>query len=392
MSKPLEGVRVLELAAHIAGPACGRLLADLGADVIKIEPSAGDPWRQTGISYVPGRFSMEENPSYDIVNTGKRSIVLDLKSEKGQQTVHRLLERTDIFFSNFRPDALRRLGLHYEQLRPRYPGLIYGLSLGFGEEGPEAKKKAMDVTAFWSRTGFLRDQCRAEDDHPVMPPWCVGDTVVGTQLALELVSAYVNRLKTGCGDLVKTGLMQESTFVFGHMIAISQPPWGRSFPRSVMENVVEGDFLCRDGNYVFVSSVGGQATANQLARMLGCPELCDDPRFSTPKARFSPENRPAIHAILCEAFLKKTAEEWSDLALEYDLPVTRMLHYSEVANDEQAWANGYLEYVDYPNGHRDVLPASPFKMESLGNLKTSPAHAIGQDTAEILRELDIGEP
>ena len=389
MGKPLDGVRVIELAAHIAGPSCGRLLCDLGAEVIKIEPGTGDPWRKTGIGYCPNRYSMEENPSYDICNTGKKSVVLDLKSGDGKKAMRKLLSTADIFFTNFRPDALRRLGLHYDEIRPEFPGLIYGISLGFGEKGPEAAKKAMDVTAFWARTGFLRDQALLEDDHPMFPPWCVGDTAVGTQLALELTAAYVNKLRTGKGDLVKSGLFQEGVFLFGHMITITQPPYGKQFPQKRLDHATDYDFRCKNDSYVMVSLVGGDKTLFAIFRMLGHEEWCTDPRFENAAKRR--EHKPEIYALLCEAFLQKEAKEWSELALTYDVPVTVMPHYSELSSDEQAWANGYLERVTYPNGNENVLPRSPICMESVGDIFTEPAHTIGQDTEEVLRSIGFYE-
>ena len=390
MARPLEGVRVIELAAHVAGPSCGRLLSDLGAEVIKIEGPTGDPWRATGIGYCPNRFTMEENPSYDICNTGKKSIELNLKSEFGQTAVHRLLETADMFVSNFRPDALKRLGLHYEQICPRYPGLIYGMSLGFGEKGPEASKKAMDVTAFWARSGFLRDQNPVELDEPFFPPWCVGDTVVGTQMALQMVAAYINKLKTGRGDIVKTGLFQESVYLFGHMIAITQPPFGKQFPQSRLNHLMDYHFRCKDGEYVMVSLVGGNNSNLQIFRMLGLGELCDDERFSTGAGRAA--NAEEVYRVVREAFLKKTTKEWSALAADYDIALTVMPHYRDMAEDEQAWANGFLERIEYPNGHSDVVPASSFDMGCMEKRPTLPAHKIGEDTEEILRELGLKKP
>lgn len=381
---------MIELAAHIAGPSCGRLLCDLGAEVIKIEGPTGDPWRATGISYCPNRFSMEENPSYDICNTGKKSIVLDLKSDFGKEAALKLLETADMFVSNFRPDALKRLGLHYEQVCPKFPGLIYGMSLGFGEKGPEASKKAMDVTAFWARSGFLRDQNPIEIDEPFFPPWCVGDTAVGTQMALQMVAAYINKLKTGKGDIVKTGLFQESVYLFGHMITINQPPFGKKFPQSRLDHVMDYHMKCKDGEYVMVSLVGGNATNLQVFKMLGLEELCEDERFNTYQGRA--QHREELYQIIREAFLKKTTKEWSDLAAEQDVPLTVMPHYRDLAEDEQAWANGFLERVEYPNGHSDVVPASSFDMGCMEKQPTKPAHTIGQDTEEVLREIGMKLP
>lgn len=391
MARPLEGVRVIELAAHIAGPACGRLLGDLGAEVIKIESATGDPWRVTGRDYCPNRYDIElENPSFDICNTGKKIIVLDLKSDFGKEAARKLLATADVFVTNFRPAALKRLGLHYEQICPEYPGLIYGMSLGFGEKGPEAEKKAMDVTAFWARTGFLRDMNPVEIDEPFFPPWCVGDTAVGTQMALEIVAAYVNKLKTGKGDVVKAGLMQESVYLFGHMITITQPPYGKKFPQSIYDHVLDYHMKCKDGRFVMISLVGGNQAALQVFRMLGHEEWCEDEHFNTWASRAA--NKEEVYDKVRAAFREKTAAEWNELAAEFDVALTVMPHFSELAEDEQAWANGYLERVEYPNGNSDVVPASVIDMGCMEKKKTEPAHAIGADTEEVLRSIGMQLP
>lgn len=135
MSKPLAGVKVVELSTFVAGPVSARLLADLGAEVIKVERPEGDAWRATGISYLPNRFSKDENPVFDIYNAGKKHVALNLKSKEGMEAFHRLLAEADVFITNTRPRALKRLGLSYEDIQEKYPSLVYGILLGYGEEG-----------------------------------------------------------------------------------------------------------------------------------------------------------------------------------------------------------------------------------------------------------------
>jgi crotonobetainyl-CoA:carnitine CoA-transferase CaiB-like acyl-CoA transferase len=137
MSKPLAGVKVVELATFVAGPVSARLLADLGAEVIKVERPEGDAWRATGVSYLPNRFSKDENPVFDIYNAGKKHVALNLKTPEGMEAFHRLLADADVFITNTRPRALKRLGLSYEDIKEKYPSLVYGILLGYGEEGPE---------------------------------------------------------------------------------------------------------------------------------------------------------------------------------------------------------------------------------------------------------------
>ena len=155
--KPLEGITVIELSTFVAAPVCARFLADMGARVIKIEPPKGDSWRVSGVAYLSHRFSESENPIFDIYNTGKDMVSLNLKTEEGMGIMHQLLEKADVFVTNNRPAALERLGLHYNQLREKYPRLIYAMLLGFGEKGPDAESPAFDTTAFWARSGFMRD-------------------------------------------------------------------------------------------------------------------------------------------------------------------------------------------------------------------------------------------
>ena len=148
MNKPLENIRVVELSTFVAAPSCARLLADMGAEVIKIEHPKGDAWRHTALSYKPGFYNYKHNPVFDIYNSNKKHIAINLKSEEGMEAMHKLLEKTDIFITNTRPAALERLGLSYEQLKQRYPSLIYAIILGYGEKGPDASLPAFDTTAF----------------------------------------------------------------------------------------------------------------------------------------------------------------------------------------------------------------------------------------------------
>ena len=176
MSGPLSGIKVIELAAFVAAPTVGRLMADMGADVIKVESPAGDGWRATGISYLPKRFNEDENPVFDIYNNGKKFVCLDLKAPEGIEALHKLLADADVFLTNTRPRSLAKLGLDYETLSQKYPQLIYAHVLGYGEKGPEKDTPAFDTTAFWSRGGFLRDLAPDGPDYfPVNAPSGVGD-------------------------------------------------------------------------------------------------------------------------------------------------------------------------------------------------------------------------
>ena len=391
MHKPLSGIKVLDLSTFVAAPVCSRLLADMGADVIKVERPEGDTWRQTGIAYLPRRFSDAENPVFDIYNSGKKHIALDLKTEDGKKIFFQLLENADVLVTNTRLAALQRLGISYEDLKDRYPRLIYAIVLGYGEEGPDADKPAFDTTAYWSRSGFLRDMAPlSEHFAPVQPPFGVGDTVTGYLLMGEICAALYRRTQTGKGDYVRSSLYHNGIFTMGTMEIITQQPWGRAFPATRIDHSLPGGYYrCADDEWIYIAVGYAQGMIPRLCAAIGRPELAEDPRYSTQAART--ENKEDYYKIFCDAFRSKPAQHWLAVAQQLDLPIVRMNHFSDVAEDPQAWVNGYLEHVEFANGQTDVMPSSPIEMDSIGPLKTTPAPEVGADTGEILRSLGYSD-
>lgn len=389
--KPLEGVTVVDLSTFVAAPVCGRLLADLGARVIKVEAARGDTWRATGINHVPNRYCKDENPVFDIYNTGKEFISLNLKSPEGKEAMLKLLSRADVFLTNTRPAALKRLGLDSDTLREMFPGLIYALLVGYGEKGPDKDNPAFDSTAFWSKSGFLHDQAtRREDFAPINPPFGMGDTVCGYFLLAEICAALVRKAKTGKGDLLSSGLFHNGLFATGTMSLINQKPFGKKYPVSRVEHSVPGGmYCCSDGAWVYVGISSFPAKIPAMMTALGHPEVGTDPNYVTPEFRVV--DKEGIYQICKEAFLTNTSAYWLEKGVEFDLPIVKLNTYSSAYEDEQAWANGYLEKVTFPSGNTDIMPRSPIEMESVGELKTVPAAGIGAHTAKVLAELGYTE-
>ena len=387
MQAPLSGIRVLDLSTFVAAPVCCRLLADMGASVIKVERPDGDTWRLTGKAYCPARFSDQENPVFDIYNSGKRHIALDLKTPEGKEVFFRLLEKADVFVTNTRPAALKRLGISYEDLKDRFPGLIYGIVLGYGEEGPDKDKPAFDTVGYWSKSGFLLDMAATNGQYsPVLPPFGVGDTITGYLLMGQICAALVRKQQTGKGDYVRSGLYHNGIFTMGTMQIITQKPWGREFPTTRWEySVPGGNYQCADDEWIYIAVGYAQALIPRLCEALDRPELAEDPRFGTPEGRRA--NLKLCYETFRDAIREKPLAHWLQKAEEFDLPIVRMQHFSDVAEDPQAWANDYLEKVEFANGNVDIMPSSPIEMESLGRLKTTPAAQIGAHTEEILKEL-----
>lgn len=386
MNKPLSGIKVVELADFVSAPVCARILADMGAEVIKIERHTGNAWRATGKASCPWKFTDEENPGYDINNTGKRHIVLNLKTEQGLEACHKLLEKADVFVTNMRVQALKRLGLDYESVKDKYPKMIYAIGLGYGEKGPDANNPAFDHTAFWARTGFLLDMAPMTDDyHPVFPPSSVGDNFTGITLASEVCAALFNRTKTGKGDYVRSSLFHNGIFAMGAMQIATQGEDGSVFPRTrQLHGVAYGDYMCKDGRYVYIAAGYAEKLIAKVFSIIGREDLINDPKFNSAAARTANANE--MYDIIKEAVLQKTSEEWLAFAREADIPMVKMQHFSEVSEDEQALANGYIQEVNYPSGVTYKIASSPIEMDSIGELHTEPTKAIGTDTEAVLKE------
>ena len=386
MSKPLEGIKVIELADYVSAPVCCRILADMGAEVIKIERNSGNVWRATAIGSCPAKFNQDENPGYDINNTGKKHIVLNLKTAEGMEVCHKLLATADVFVTNNRVQALKRLGLDYESIKDKYPKLIYAIGLGYGEKGPDANNPAFDHTAFWARTGFLLDMAPVTDDYqPVFPPSSMGDNFTGMTLATEVCAALFNRTKTGKGDYVRSSLFHNGIFAMGAMQICTQKTAGTAYPRTrAGHGAAYGYYKCSDDRYVYIASGYAEKLIAKVFEIIGRSDLMQDERFNTASARDA--NNEELYAIISNAMLTKTSEEWLAFAREADIPMVRMQHFSEVSEDEQAIANGYIQEVEYPSGITYKIASSPIEMDSIGELKTEPTKAVGSDTDNVLKE------
>ena len=389
MSGPLSGIKVVELAAFVAAPVAGRILADLGAEVIKIESPAGDGWRITGVSY-NRRFNKDENPVFDIYNTGKKFACLNLKNEEGMEVMHKLLSEADVFLTNTRPAALKRLGLSYEDLKEKYPQLVYAIVLGYGEKGPEKDTPAFDTTAFWGRGGFLRDLSPKTDEYyPLNPPSGVGDTATGYLLVAEIATALFNRTRTGKGDYVRSTLFHNGVFCFGSMAIITQKPFGNKYPVHRKDlGVPGGSYECSDGEWCYFT-LAAPGSLEKVCEITGLSHLLDDPEFA-PAKRFA--NRHIFYPMFREAFKSKPCKYWTDKAKEKDLTLVRLHHFSDISEDPQAWENGYVEHVEFATGNVDVMPASPIEMESCTPPKTKATpNAPGADTKAVLAQLGYSE-
>ena len=384
--KPLEGVRVIEMSTFIAVPACARFFAEFGADVIKIEPKGGDVVRFNGVS--EGRLGDPyENTTFDLENAHKRSLVVNLKAPEGREILYKLLEDTDIFLTNWRPQALAKLGLNYEDLKDRFPKLVYASFTGYGETGPDMNLPGYDFTAFWARGGLLGTLYQ-KDSEPINLIPGIGDHISGMFLAAGIMTALYNAQKTGKGDKVSTSLLHSSIFVQGIAIQAAQyKGLGQTYPisRKTAENPFNNTYKSKDGRFIQLSMPPFDMFYPKFMPLIGREDLVGNPRYTMDSITKNKLHGEFVQ-IITDAFEQKTAEEWSKILVEGDIPFSICQVWEEVLEDKQAWASGVFEEVDYPSGKRAMV-RPPVCIEGAEAKKYTRGPMLAEHSEEILREL-----
>ena len=387
--KPLEGIKVVELSTMLAGPMTARILADWGADVIKVETPKGDPWRaQGGTSMSP--TTEAANPNFDMQNINKRFISLNMRSKEGMDVMMKLLSKADVFVTNNRLQALEAMGLTYEQLKEKYPRLIHAHVLGYGSEGPEKNRPGYDYTAFCARTGFLADFAPAGGP-PINTVAGVGDHSVAVALAGGIAAALLKRERTGEGDKVDVSLLQMGTFIFtcGLLNGFN----GRQYPRSRYDCAHAGSntYQGSDGEWMYLAIVDYQKKFEPFCRVIGHEELLEDVRFNTQEAYY--KNKGELTKILEKVFIEKPISYWHKLLDENDLPHEVCYHFKDVPYDPQVKANNYAYIHEYSDGTKTVFTNAPVHFGSIDpfEIPCGTAGPVGCDSEEILEELGYGD-
>jgi crotonobetainyl-CoA:carnitine CoA-transferase CaiB-like acyl-CoA transferase len=309
MAGPMDGVRIVELGVWVAGPAAGGILADWGADVVKIEPPAGDPAR-TFQRMLGG--DMPNNPVFELDNRSKRSIVLDLSTDDGRAVALELIDQADVFLTNIRLPALRRLGLDHESLLARNDRLIYAIITGYGIEGPDADRAAYDIAAFWARSGIAH-LLTPPNANPPFQRGGMGDHSVGLSCAAAVSAALFSRERTGQGQLVSTSLLRQGVYTVGFDLNLVLG-WGTHAQvgtRDTMGNPAINNYTAGDGRRFWIVGLEGERHWPPLARAVGHPEWLEDSPFATPAGRA--QNARELIALLDAEFAKKSLAEWAEI-------------------------------------------------------------------------------
>jgi len=385
MSGPLDGVRVAELAVWVAGPGAGGILADWGADVIKVEPPGGDPYR-TFLNVLGG--DLPSNPVFELDNRGKRAIALDLSSVRGIALVHELVAGADVFLSNLRPASLGRIGLGPDEVHARHPALVYALITGYGLEGPDAERGAYDIAAFWARAG-IAESLRTPGGPLPFQRGGMGDHSVAMTAVAAINAALVERSRTGRGQVVSTSLLRQGAYTIGFDMNVALM-WGQSLGigvRETMYSPVLNNYTAGDGRAFWIVGLEGDRHWPALARAVGHPEWLGDERFATGRGRAV--NAGELIGLLDEIFAAKSLDEWAEIfAAEPELFWSPVNSIDDLVADEQFHAAKGV--VQVPDEQSSVpMVATPVDFEGEPPVPRYRAPHLGEHTREILAELGL---
>jgi crotonobetainyl-CoA:carnitine CoA-transferase CaiB-like acyl-CoA transferase len=387
----LQGVKVIEHATYYAAPGAGGILSDWGAEVIKIEPPGGDPVRSNFPTKGTGKEHLTDNPAFDGDNRGKKSIVVDARTEEGREVIRKLADTADVFLTNVRPGGIERSGLGYEILSKRNPKLVYCALTGYGLEGPDANAPGFDVASFWSRSGLARLTApKGSELFPVRT--AAGDHTTSIAAVAAINAALIEALKTGKGRLVDVSLLRTGLYTIHTDLAI-QLFFGRNAstrPRAEAYNPLTNFFRTKDDAWICIVARAGKSDLPRMARAFELPGIETDPRFQDSKARR--DHAGEITAMFDEAFAKFTKEEMAARLTAEEIAWAPAQTLAEVAVDPQVLAAGGI--VDMPSkvaGETFRSPGGPARFHGADDGPKGPGPKLGEHTREILKSVGYSE-
>jgi formyl-CoA transferase len=377
------GLKVIDCASYIAGPAAATVMSDFGAEVIKIEPLTGDPYRTPGQPPAANRAPV--NPNWLVDSRNKKSLALNLASEAGRGILHKLVRGADVFLTNYPPNVRKRLKLAYDDIAPLNPRLIYASFTGFGETGPNADKPGFDATVWWARSGMM-DLIRYGDAAPVRSPPGMGDHPSAMGFYGAIVTALYKRERTGKGSHVGSSLLMNG--IWANACSVQSALCGQDVDRlperSQHPMPWRNCYRSSDGKWLMLSIVHND---DRWATFRGAvqSELLDDPRFrDTPSRR---ENAVALTATLDKIFAQRPAAEWEKILDEHGVVFGAAHNVFDVVNDEQAKISGAL----VPTADGSMLTvSSPFWIEGEDKVKAQHAPGIGEHSDAVLGAAGYG--
>ncbi|MFA5524327.1 MAG: CaiB/BaiF CoA-transferase family protein [Tissierellales bacterium] len=378
MKQALEGIRVLDLTRVLAGPFATMILADMGAEVIKIEmPEKGDDARQYG------PFTNGESGYFMSINRNKKSITMNLKNQKSKEVFIEMLKKADVVVENYRPGTMEKLGLGYEEIKKINPKIIYAASSGFGHSGPYSKRPAYDGVV--QAMGGIMSITGQKGGKPTRVGPSIGDITAGLYTAIGILGALNYREKTGIGQKVDVAMLDCQVSILENAISryfvtgVSPKPAGNRHASVVPFE----PFETLDGEIMI--AVGNDALWKKFCQCINADEMANEERFTTNKLRA--DNYDALRPLVAEPLKTKTTKEWQSILDDAGIPNGPINDMEHVVNDPQVLAREMIVSVEHPKAGEVKMPGVPIKMsETQGSVRFAPP-ILGQHTEEVLKEL-----
>lgn len=383
----LKGIRVVEVGTYIFGPAAATVMSDFGAEVVKIEPPGGDPYRY--LYLLPPLPSCEKNYCWTLDARNKKSVAVNLKHEAGREIVLKLVRDADVFLTNYHPSVLTKLRLTYDELHPLNNRLIYAHGTGYGETGDEIEKPGFDMTAYWARSGLMAGVRNADGD-PALALAGMGDHPSSVSLFAGIMLALFQRERTNRGTKVSTSLMANGAWANGCNIQAAlcggEPYQLRT--RATACSALVNHYATRDGKRFILCCIQTAKDWPALCRAVGRADLLEDPKFSKAEPRL--RNTPELIAIFDAAFASKDMAEWREIFERHEVTYGPVPGAEDLPGDEQMKANGVLVPIEGAESGEWTVN-SPINLRGEEKVKPRPAPEIGEHTFEVLGALGYGQ-
>ncbi|MDI6860610.1 MAG: CaiB/BaiF CoA-transferase family protein [Caldisericia bacterium] len=379
MEKALEGIRICDLSHVLAAPTTSMILADLGAEVIHIEPPRGDDAREFG------PFIKDESAYFISINRNKKSVVIDLKKDKGKELLKEFIKISDVILENFRPGTMEKLGFGYDEVKKINPKIIYASICGFGhdtlreyKDKPAYDMVAQAYSGLMSITGpYGGPPCRVGTS--------VGDIVAGHQCAIAILAALIYREKSGVGQKIDISMVDGLVYILENAVVRYTVTGEVPKPLGTMHPTITPFQGYKTKDDWIIVPIGNDQLWVKFCEMIGRKDLIDHPKFKTNKLRT--ENREELNKILSEIFLTKTYSEWAELFEKYNLPYSPINTIDKVVNDPVVNYRKMIVEIEQPKVGKMRIVGSPFKMNETPGEVYAPAPLLGQHTIEVLKDL-----
>ena len=373
----LKGMKVIEIADFMAAPLAGRILAEWGADVIKVEPTRGCSFRGVGIAR---HILNGDQAGFDAINGGKRYLALDTRNPEGLAILQKMAEQCDVFISHLREKDQVKLGLDYETLKAKNPKIIVAGTSGYGQKGAWAARGGFDGASYAARCGYVLD-CPLDGDSPMVPYFGFGDIPSGTYLAMGIMAAYIKQQRTGEGDKVNAALMHAGMWSVGFPIVSAA--YGDQYPTDPATVLpLARPYTCGDGKVISLMGLNWDVNWPMFCKALDLPE-----EYITKWVGYDVAlaNAAEIGDILEKLFASQPRQYFVDRLMDTPMPFDICQHFEDMQEDQQAWDAGFFQGVDYPSGKHVGIVKAPAMFGS-GEAELSTGGYPGDDSREVLKE------